>query len=624
MIDPFSIVNEDKNFLHRKSTSSQEIEPLSSLSGEAMKLVINERVRRIFLFILFIFIIFIFFRLFSLQILNGGQYLRMAKGNEVRMEELAANRGIIYDRYMAPLVKNVPKYSLYLLPDKLPVEIEERDVIIEKVKKIIGETEGFSQDLTGQHNPIILKENLTQDEKILFEVEKDSMPGVILETKNGREYIAGEGFSHLLGYTGKVSQEDLNKGYSLVEENGKTGVEQYYENWLRGIPGKKRIELMANNNVVTALESPIDGHSIVLTLDAGLQKVLSDSLKNWTKSSGGRGGAAVALQPQTGEILALVSYPFFDNNTFSRGISNDEYKAIISDPHNPLFFRALSGEYEPGSTIKPAIGLAALEEGVIDENTSFLSTGGVWAGSQHFADWKAGGHGITNLHKALAESINTFFYRISAQTDFFTGLGPDKIALYLKNFGLGIKTGIELPVESTGFVPTSMWKKEATGEPWYVGDSYNFGIGHGYLRLTPLQSALMTAAIATDGKMVSPKIVEKIFNSNEEKIIGGSKSWQLPFKKENFEMVKSGMREAVATGTARFLSGFPIEVAGKTGTVETGNNPTHSWFTCFAPYDNPQIVISIIVENGGEGSGPALRATKEALDWWYQNRYLTQ
>lgn len=620
MTDPFYIASEDKNAFHRNDKSSNEVEPFSSLSGESLRLVINERVRRIFLIILFIFIAFIFIRLFFLQILNGNQYLKMAKGNEVRIEEIAANRGIIYDRYMIPLVKNVPKFSLYLLPDKLPSSNEEKMVIIEKVKKIIGPSEVFSLDLRGKRDPIIIKENLGQDEKILFEINKDSLQGFVLETKNGREYIAGQEFSHLLGYTGKVSPEELEKGYSLVEEIGKIGVEQYYENWLRGVPGKKRIELMgSNNNLVSAIEPSREGHNIVLSIDAGLEKALATSLKNWNKSSGGRGGTAVALSPQTGEILALVSYPFFDNNIFSYGISVDEYKKIISDPSKPLFFRAISGEYEPGSTIKPVIGLAALEEKVITEETSFSSTGGVWAGKWFFADWKLGGHGITNLHKALAESINTFFYHISAQTDFFKGLGPDRIALYLKNFGLGEKTGISIASESKGFVPTPIWKKQTKNETWFVGDSYNLGIGHGDLRVTPLQLAIMTAAIATDGRMIVPKILRSIGGQGETE---ESKSWQLPFKKENFEIIRNGMREAVVTGTAKFLSSFPIEVAGKTGTVEDGNNPTHSLFTAFAPFKNPQIVISVIVENGGEGSGPALRIAKEALDWWYQNRYI--
>lgn len=621
MIDPFYIASEDKGHFYRKNKDVEEIEPLSSLSGESMKLVINERMRKIFLIVLFIFIIFVFFRLFSLQILNGDRYLAMAKGNEVRMEEIAANRGIIYDRYLTPLVKNVPKFSLYLLPDKLPQDNQEKTLIFDRVKKIIGSDEISSIDPQKESGPIMVKENLTQEEKILFELEKESLSGFVLETKNGREYIAGQEFSHLLGYTGKVSQEDIDKGYSLVEEVGKSGVEQYYENWLRGIPGKKRVELMTSNNLVTALESPVDGHNIVLSIDAGLQKILGESLKKWNNSSGGRGGAAVALSPQTGEIFALVSYPFFDNNTFSYGISVNQYQKIIADPEKPLFFRALSGEYEPGSTIKPAIGLAGLEEKIINAQTSFSSTGGVWAGQWFFADWKPGGHGATNLHKALAESVNTFFYNISAQTDFFHGLGPEKIAVYLKNFGLGEKTGIELFSEGKGFIPTPLWKKQTKDQPWFVGDSYNLGIGHGDLRVTPLQMALMTAAIGTDGKMIAPKIMEKIFDSKTEKIIAQSKSWQLPFKKENLQIVKDGMREAVATGTAKFLSNFPIEVAGKTGTVEDGNNRPHSWFTCFAPFNRPEIVISVIVENGGEGSGPALRITKEAMDWWYANRY---
>jgi len=623
MINPFFIVDEKDKKTIKYKTFGEEIEPLTALEGESLKLIINERVRFIFLIFLFILIGLILVRLFSLQILKGDNYLVMAERNEVRIERVAANRGIIYDRYLNPLVKNVPKSSLYLVPRQAPIDLEERGLLIEKINKIISEINDVPLDFDVTSEPILLKENLNQREKIIFEVEKEFLTGVALETKTGREYIQGNEFSHLLGYTGKISKEDVERGYSMIEEIGKAGIEQYYEDWLRGTSGKRRVELLVNQGqLINNFEDPKDGRNIILSIDLELQKFLAQSLGSWVKFSGGKSGSAVILSPDNGEVLALISYPFFDNNLFSRGISLAEYEKILSDPHKPLFFRAISGEYQPGSTIKPAIALAGLEEGVINQKTSFLSSGGVWAGRWFFADWKGGGHGQTNLKKSLAESVNTYYYILSGQNDFFHGLGPDKIYFYLRSFGLADKTNIDLASEAKGFIPTSKWKEETKNEVWYIGDSYNLGIGHGDLRVTPLQMAVMTAALANEGKMVKPIILQKILDLNGQEIIKESQSWQLPFRKENFKAIKDGMREAVLTGTAKALSHFPLELAGKTGTVEAGKDKPHSWFTCFASMDKPELVITVVVENGGEGSGPALNVAKETLDWWYQNRYL--
>ncbi|MBA4318986.1 MAG: hypothetical protein C0412_11360, partial [Flavobacterium sp.] len=465
----------------------------------------------------------------------------------------------------------------------------------------------------------------------------------------------------------------LEKGYSLSQEIGKTGLEEYYEDILRGKVGKKRIEPgPIEKERITAFEPPEDGKNLILTIDFELQKILATALEKWTKFYGGKSGAAVVLAPKTGEILAIISYPFFDNNLFSRGISTEEFEKIINDPQKPLFFRAISGEYLPGSTIKLAIALAALEEGVIDEKTTFLSTGGIKVGKWFFSDWKKDGHGLTNFKKGLAESVNTFFYTIGGGNANFQGLGPEKIALYLKKFGLGEKTNIDLPYEKEGFIPSPSWKKENKNEDWFIGDTYNLSIGHGDIKVTPLQIANLTAAIANEGKIYQPKILKEISDSRQslsyrnfkneiptapkqslvldsdrlrdrydpaplskgaarreivpirqlaERPIWEEKNFtELPFKKENFRLVKEGLREAVISGTAKVLETFPLEVAGKTGTAEAGKEKPHSWFTCFAPYNDPEIVVTVIIENGGEGSGPALQTAKEVLEWWYNSK----
>ena len=314
------------------------------------------------------------------------------------------------------------------------------------------------------------------------------------------------------------------------------------------------------------------------------------------------------MNPKNGEILALVSYPYFDNNLFSRGLSQRDFEKIVAHPDKPLFFRAISGQYPPGSTIKPILALAALEEGIINEQTAIVSKGGIKIGKEFFSDWKKEGHGVTQVKKALAESVNTFFYLVGGGSENFRGLGPEKIKFYLEKFGLGKKTNLDLPAEKDGFLPSPEWKKRKKNEEWYIGDSYNLSIGHGDIVATPLQIAYLTGLIVNEGKIYQPHLLKKGQEFEENKFV-------FQFKKENFKVVKEGLREAILYGTAKALNDLTIKVAGKTGTVEVGQKKPHSWFTCFAPYEDPQIVLTVIVENGGEGSGPALRVAKEFFIW---------
>ncbi len=616
----FDYFSEKKKIFINSSSEDEDVQPFSLIKGEEIKITINEKLFKFFLFLSFLFIFLIFIRLFSLQIIKGDYWLKVAEEKKLRVEEIIPNRGIIYDRNMYPLVRNVISFSLYLDYKKIPKEPEKRKIFFEKLEKIIGQDKLSFIDFDKKESPILIKENLSFDEVVLLEIEKDSLDGIILETKKKRKYLGGQEFSHLLGYLGKVSKEEQEMGYSLSDEIGKTGLEKYYQNELAGKKGKRMIEPKGKEEYITAIEPAVDGKSLVLTIDFELQKKFAFSLEKWIKFSGAKKGAGVILSPKNGEILAMVSFPFFDNNLFSFGISAKDFEKIASDPLKPLFNRAISGEYPPGSTIKPVIALAALEEGIIDEKTTIMSTGGIKVGKWFFSDWKKQGHGQTNLKKALAESVNTFFYLVAGGSENFSGLGIEKILFYLKMFGLGEKTGIDLPYEKKGFLPSEEWKKKTKNEDWFIGDTYNLSIGHGEIKVTPLQMAILTAGIASDGKIFKPKIVKKILKENETDNLKESFSI-LPIKKENFKLVKEGLREAVISGTARRLKDLSISVAGKTGTVEVKGAKPHSWFTCFAPYDQPEIVIVVIIENGGEGSGPALSVAKEVLEWWTENRY---
>jgi penicillin-binding protein 2 len=467
------------------------------------------------------------------------------------------------------------------------------------------------------YQPQLIQENLPYQKALLLEVEAAKLPGVVLEISSRREYLGGEELSHLLGYTGKISPEELKEKpeYFLFNDYiGKAGLEASYENILKGQDGKKQIEIDSLGREKKVIKSwpSQSGLDLILSIDLDLQKKAALALKNGLKQAGSKKGAIIALDPRNGEVLAMVSLPGFDNNKFSQGMGEEEYKKLVNNPNQPLFLRAISGQYPSGSTIKLLIATAALEEGIIISQTVINSTGGIKIGKWFFHDWKAGGHGLTRVNKAIAESVNTFFYYIGGGYEDFQGLGLEEINKYLRLFGLSKILGIDLPNEKPGFLPSREWKEKEKGEPWYIGDTYHLVIGQGDILVTPLQVASWTATVANGGILYQPHLTinkKQLTISDQEYII--RKNFISP---SNLDIVRKGMREAVISGSARGLSDLTIKVASKTGTAQTGGDKKpHAWFTCFAPYDNPQIVITVLVENGGEGSGAALKVAREVL-----------
>ncbi|MFA6170960.1 MAG: penicillin-binding transpeptidase domain-containing protein [Patescibacteria group bacterium] len=356
-----------------------------------------------------------------------------------------------------------------------------------------------------------------------------------------------------------------------------------------------------------------------------MQKKLEEIIANRLAKTNLKKASAIIMDPRNGEVLTMISLPAYDDNLFARGISADEYKKLLEDPNRPLFNRAVSGEFPSGSVIKPVIAAAALEEGVVDENTTVLSNGGIRINQWFFPDWKAGGHGVTSVKKALAESVNTFFYYIGGGYENFQGLGVERIDKYGKIFGLDAQTGIDLAGESAGFLPTKEWKEKAKGEKWYIGDTYHVSIGQGDLLVTPLQVAQYTSVFANGGKLYRPHLIRQVLTS-EDKIVGNVVSDAVRnlvseklVSKKNIEIVREGMRQTVTGGSARSLQSVPVPVAGKTGTAQfSTTKPTHAWFTGFAPYDNPELVITILVEEGGGGDVIAVPIAKEFLEWYYK------
>src|SRR3989339_5790 len=583
-----------------------------------------------------------------LQIVKGEYYYWLSEGNRIRIERIEPRRGVIYDRYNMPLVRNKDNFLLYFVPADMPGDEKELSDILSGVSGILGDTpvseleEKLSVVDRGSleaYRPLFVTDNIGYEKAMLLYLESANWPGVVLSNRTNRDYLVftndqsdkeGKYFSlsHIIGYTGKINQPELKQfgdEYLPIDYIGKMGIEYFWENELKGVSGKKQIEVdaLGKEKKVIGQEPPENGHNLVLSLDTEAQIKLENIMVEHLSKRKLSRASAIVMDPENGEVLAMVSLPAFDNNVFARGISQDEYNAIIGHPDHPLFNRAVSGEYPSGSTIKPIMAAAALEEGIITDHTTFLSTGGIRIGEWFFPDWLAGGHGRVNVKLAIANSVNTFFYYIGGGHEDFKGLGLDRIIQYDKAFGLGTQTGIDLAGEADGFLPTQEWKKEVKNEPWYIGDTYHISIGQGDLLVTPLQVAAYTAVFANGGKLYRPHFVTHILTADDgliapipvepvrENFISG----------DNIDIVREGMRQTVTTGSARRLFSLPVPAAGKTGTAQwSSKNDPHAWFTGFAPFDEPKVVITVLMEEGKEGSETAVPIAEEFLRWYFGER----
>jgi len=585
--------------------------------------------------VLLLFIIIIIGRAAWLQVVKGSYYYELAEGNRIRVERLEAKRGVIYDRQGRPLVRNSANFLLYFVPADLPKDSLERQAIIKRVSEnledlkpenILNLLSGIEPGSLESYQPLFIDDNIDYDKAMTLYLESDNMPGVVITNKTRREYnLYSLSLSHILGYTGKINEKELVKfgsEYLPIDYIGKSGMENFWENEMKGTNGKKQIEVdaLGKEKKIINQEAGEDGHNLILSIDVELQKKLEESIISELEKLHLNKACAIALDPNNGEILAMVSFPSYNNNDFAHGMTQAEYEKIANHTDSPLINRCISGEYPSGSVIKPVIAAAALEENVINENTSFLSTGGIRIGQWFFPDWKAGGHGTTNVKKALAESVNTFFYYIGGGYQDFAGLGLERMVKYEKLFGLDTQTGIDMPGEVSGFLPTEEWKQKTKGESWYVGDTYHLAIGQGDTLVTPLQVADYTAVFANGGSLYRPHIIKQVLNSKDQ-LIGEVDNKPIKtniISSKNINIVREGMRQTVTAGSARSLQSVPVEVAGKTGTAQWSTiKPTHAWFTGFAPYDKPEIVITILIEQGGEGSSVAVPIANEVLTWYF-------
>jgi len=557
-----------------------------------------------------------------LQVTNGAEYRALAEGNRFRKFTVLPPRGIVYDLRGTPIIENSPSFRLLLVPADVPETdglSEEFDQLSDLSGVPIEEIESiWLEAKETPYEPVVIARQLSYDNALRFAINRQSLPGVRLEATGQRSYqTLSESMSHVLGYVGAINQKELEElkpdGYRRTDIIGKTGVEKSEEIALRGKPGSIVMEVDAFGNElgIVSKEDPVPAQNLTLSIDLRFQAFLENRLKTVFERTKTSRGSIVAIDPRSGEIRALVSMPAFDSNRFSGHIDGDYYAGLVTNPDLPLFPRAVAGEFPPGSTFKPFVSYAALTEHIVDEKTTVTSTGGLRIGAWFFPDWKPGGHGVVNVKSAIAWSVNTFFYIVGGGYESITGLGPDRITEYAARFGFGQVTGINLPSERNGFLPTAAWKQEVKGEPWYVGDSYHYAIGQGDLLVTPLQLARSIATIANGGRMVTPTVLETDRVTSDFPEVPGLDSAAL-------KTVQDGMRMTVTEGSGRSLSSLPWPTAGKTGTAQApGGQNNHAWYAGYGPFEDPSLVVIVLVEEGLEGSSAAAPIAKDAFDWWF-------
>ncbi len=564
-------------------------------------------------------------RFWYLQIIKHAYYLDLSEKSRIRNFKIVAPRGFIRDRNGKIIASSAPNFVLEITKEELTNKedtFKELAKIFEMTPADVEKLFRSREKITPPFYPVPMFENLTREQIVAIEALKWKLKGTKISYRSERNYPFGNLASHLLGYVSQISKSDLEKlrDYDVGNKVGKTGLENIFEPYLRGFDGLERIEVDAagrKQKVLYKLD-PVAGGSVNLTIDWSLQEAAETAL-------GDKNGAVIALNTKTGEILAMVSHPNFDPNLFVRGFKKEEWLSIAKNPFHPLQNKAIQGIYPPGSTFKLVTAVAGLEEGVIDRHTRFYCNGKKRVGSRDFRCWKDSGHGVVDVHKAMVESCDVFFYETALK------VGPEKLAHYARKLGLGEKTDLGLSGELAGVVPSPEWKKQRYNQRWYDGDTLPFAIGQGYLAVTPLQLAVAYATFANGGTLLKPILVKE-FEDKTGKIV----SQKVPqikntidLKPETIEIVRNSLigvvNEASGTGRAAHLS--PLVVAGKTGTAQvralkervklSGFKNDHAWFVGFAPAYNPEIVVCAFVMHGGHGGGVAAPIVRQVLETFF-------
>ena len=550
-----------------------------------------------------------------LQVYEGEYYASLADGNRIRIIPASAPRGTFYDRNGELLVTNRPGFTVSLLPLTAPIsdDVKQRisdlvHVPVEEINEKIAAHNGF--------NPIRIKSDVTPDIVSIIEEQKDNYPGVVIEVQPIRDYIYKQQGAHTFGYVSEINDEELAKkkdeGYKSGDIIGKFGLEKVYDKELRGADGGEQVEVDVSGKPVAILgrKDPVPGDDLVLTIDKNLQLAAEKAVDEQLAQIHASAAAAVVMNPQRGEIRAMVSRPAFDPNAFAHGISTKYWNQLNTNPFHPMDNKTITGEYPPGSTFKIVTGTAALTEGVVTPEEKILDTGHHWIIPKGNSEGEA--LGWINFREALAHSDNVYFYEMGNR------LGIDRLEKYARMFGLGARTGIDLPYEADGLVANRRYKEKnfEDGE-WYLSETFDAAIGQGFNLVTPLQAAMVMSQIAADGKRYKPHLVNRIVapDGSTVKEFEPELLSKLDVPENVIKLVQDGLHDVTKYGTAASaFRGFNIDIAGKTGTAENSHGRDHGWFVAYGPFDNPNIVVAVIVEQGGFGSQSAVPIGRKILE----------
>ena len=578
---------------------------------------------------------FLIMRMWHLQVIRGDELRQRSENNSVRLRKIKPLRGLVLDTNGHVLVDNQPSFDIMFVPNraknindvayKLKTLLAARDMELSTDIAPLGKRRWFP--------PVKLEKNISMEKLAIVETHAPDLPGVTVEVVPIRQYIRGEMLAHVIGYTGEISPEELKKdanGSSSVGDIiGKDGLEKYLDQYLKGKSGAEQVEVNVLGKEVKIIGKidPVSGYNVVLTIDSFLQKVAWDALKD-------KPGSVVVMDPRDGAILALVSSPSFDPNLFNGGISFEDWDNLSNNPSHPMGNRAISGQYPPGSTYKLIVAAAALEEGLITPDTSFNCNGAFELGNRTYKCWQKHGHGRVNLHRAIVESCDVYFYNVGKL------VGVDKLAEYARGFGLGQLTGIDLPREKSGLIPTKEWKQSKFGEAWQMGETISISIGQGFDLVTPIQLVNAYSALANGGTIYKPRIVKKIEMADGRvlKSFEPEQKSRIPISQKNIDILSYAFWGVVNEkgGTGYALKRKEEDVCGKTGTAQVVGLPDddkarkrrilsakyrdHALFVCFAPYKNPEIAIAVIAENAGHGGSAAAPIARKIIDAYFERK----
>jgi penicillin-binding protein 2 len=566
------------------------------------------------------------YRYYDLQVQQHEIYKTQSERNRVHIRAVPPVRGMIYDRNGVLLADNRPSHRLSLVYERVP----DLDQTLARLRAVVAisedEEDTFRKRLQSRRpfEPVPLRFQLSEQEIASLAVNRHTLAGVEVEAQPSRFYPGGALFAHALGYVGRISEREVTRldpvNYAGTHNIGKVGVEKYYEHSLHGEVGYEHVETNARGQVLRVLEriEPVSGRDLHLHLDTGVQQVAMEALAGWR-------GSAVAVEVESGGVVALVSSPAYDPNLFVDGISRADYRALNSDPDLPLFNRTVLGQYPPASTIKPLVGLAGLELGLVDAEHRIADPG--WYrlpnDERKYRDWKRGGHARNiGLHESIVQSCDVYFFDLAHR------MGIDRYHDFVRQFGLGQPSGIDLATERPGLLPSRQWKRQHKHQPWYPGETLNAGIGQGYMLATPVQLAVATATVANRGRVVTPRLLRSV--ADEVPVYAPGREFQLQHP-ENWELIREAMADVIHSprGTAQVISsGLGYRMAGKTGTAQVvgiaqdaeydrdklaERNRDHALFVGFAPLENPRIAVAVVVENGESSSIPA-RITRKVID----------